>query len=608
MALGTERGPAVPPLREGSDVVGWLASASDGVRAVFGAIGAWYLRQPLVRFISASLLRRILFSNLVGFFILLSGIFYFSQYHAWLIEAKRESLRTQGEIIAAAIAANATADTERIVLDPDKLPEAGDSLIPFRDDAFTALELSIRPERVTPVLKRLIQPTHNRARIYGRDGTLIVDTAALLSRGQIANRRKEGTRTKNFWTRLTYWLIDKDLPVYREIGSAKGTVLPEVRMALSGSTTPMLLLDEKGQQIVSMAVPIRRMRTVQGVLLLSTKPGEIDDILMEEKLNILALAVVALIGTIVTSLLLARTVAGPMRRLSAAAEQVSRNITARHDLPTLSGRNDEVGQMASAFRAMTAALYRRSEASEKFAADVAHELKNPLTAARSTAEALAYAKTEEQRQQLIQQIQHELKRLNRLISDVSNASRLEAELARQQLEPVDARRVLSSVTDIFRDILTCESRRILLDVGPEPFEGAYVVKGDEGRLGQVITNLIDNAVSFSPERGVVTVQARRREDRVEILVEDEGCGIPEDRLEMIFDRFYTDRPHSDSQSGKNSGLGLSISREIVRSHGGEIWAENRMSGGVRCGARLVVSLPAACAAPRPTGAALARRG
>ncbi len=332
------------------------------------------------------------------------------------------------------------------------------------------------------MLKRLVQPTNNRARIYSRDGTLIVDTATLLSRGHLSRKQRDSSKTKTFWTRMTYWLIDKDLPVYREIGGAKGTMYPEVRMALSGSSTAMLLLDEKGQQIVSMAVPIRRMRAVQGVLLLSTKPGEIDDILMEERLGILALAIIALLAAIMTSFLLARTVAGPMRRLSAAAEHVSGNIAARHELPQFMNRKDEVGQMASAFRSMTAALYRRIEASEKFAADVAHELKNPLTAARSTAEALAYAKTEEQRDQLVQQIQHELKRLNRLISDVANTSRLEAELARQHLEPVDVTGVLHSITDIFRDILSGETRRIKLDIEPARFDDAFVVKGADGRL------------------------------------------------------------------------------------------------------------------------------
>ncbi|HWK40191.1 MAG TPA: HAMP domain-containing sensor histidine kinase, partial [Hyphomicrobium sp.] len=297
-------------------------------------------------------------------------------------------------------------------------------------------------------------------------------------------------------------------------------------------------------------------------------------------------------------LLLARTVAGPIRRLSAAAERVSHNIEARTQLPEYNGRTDEVAQMAQAFQAMTGALCRRIEASEKFAADVAHELKNPLTAARSTAESLSFAKTEEERMHLVAQIQGELKRLNRLITDVSNASRLDAELARKEMRPIDVTAMLHNVVAIFRDIIGDDSRALALDIDNEPYPGAFSVIGDEGRLGQVLTNLIDNAISFSPEGGTVRVAARVAPQLLEISVEDEGSGIPADRLEIIFDRFYSDRPATDTSRGKNSGLGLSISREIILAHGGTITAENRYApdatpDAAPCGARFTVKLPIA---------------
>jgi two-component system sensor histidine kinase ChvG len=374
----------------------------------------------------------------------------------------------------------------------------------------------------------------------------------------------------------------------------------------------MLLLNDKGEQIVSLAVPIRRFKTVQGVLLLSTRPGEIDEILSEERSVILTLAAIALFASIVTSLLLARTVAGPMRRLSEAAEQASHNIAARTQLPEYANRSDEVGQMAAAFRSMTKALYRRIEASEKFAADVAHELKNPLTAARSIAESLSLAKNEEERRHLVEQIQNELNRLNRLITDVSNASRLDAELARQEMRPVDITTVLRGVVTIFRDILGDDQRQIRLVIEDAPLEGAYIVSGDEGRIGQVLTNLVDNAISFSPKTGTITVRARSTPPHMEIYVEDEGPGIPEDRLEVIFDRFYTDRPDTEATEGKNSGLGLSISREIIRAHGGQISAESRFEDGsgpddAPLGARFVVKLPLAGQTQRGGGLVGRRR-
>jgi two-component system sensor histidine kinase ChvG len=540
---------------------------------------------PLIRFVSNSLQRRIIFANLIGLAILLGGIFYLNQRPSWLIEEKRDRLRTQGQMIAAAIAANASVETGRIMLDPERLPEIEGARSPFRDDAFAALPLSIAPERVTLVLKKMVQTADTRARVYGQDGTLIADTAELLVRGHVVQQPSPSeappvpvgrTKIKNAWTRFLSWLLRGELPVYREIGGANGKAYPEVRMALSGSTTPMLLVNDSGEQIVSVAVPIQYRRAVQGVLLVSTRPGEIDEILAEERNTILGVALLALTATLLASLLLARTIAGPMRRLSAAAKNVSRNINARHELPELARRADEVGQMAAAFREMTASLYRRIESSERFAGEVAHELKNPLTAARSTAEALAYAKTPEMQQKLVGHIQEELKRLNKLITDVSNVTRLDARLAFDAMEPVDIRQVLLGVMDVFRDRLSATSCRLVLDIAEEPNRpDAYIVLGHDARLARVFTNLLDNAISFSPENATVTVRGRCDGNEIEITVDDEGPGIPEGQLETIFSRFYSDRPQTDHTIGKNSGLGLSISRDIVNAYGGRIWASNR---------------------------------
>ena len=605
-----------------SEVSTHSLAAAQGARALGAAalnpLRRWFYRQPLVRFVSASLLRRILVSNLIGFFVLLLGILYLGWYHTWLIDAKVDALKIQGKIIADAIASKAKVERERIVFDANELPGQRSSSRTYRDDGFAALELSISPEEVTPILRKLIQSTNTRARIYARDGTLIVDTARSLRRWRAALRNEptentgKAPSTQNFWTRLTRYLFDEPLPVYQEIGSANGTAYAEVRQALEGNQRSMLLLNDKGEQIVSLAVPIRRFKTVQGVLLLSTRPGEIDEILSEERSVILTLAAIALFASIVTSLLLARTVAGPMRRLSEAAEQASHNIAARTQLPEYANRSDEVGQMAAAFRSMTKALYRRIEASEKFAADVAHELKNPLTAARSIAESLSLAKNEEERRHLVEQIQNELNRLNRLITDVSNASRLDAELARQEMRPVDIPTVLRGVVTIFRDILGDDQRQVRLVIEDTPLEGAYIVSGDEGRIGQVLTNLVDNAISFSPKTGTITVRARSTPPHMEIYVEDEGPGIPEDRLEVIFDRFYTDRPDTEATEGKNSGLGLSISREIIRAHGGQISAESRFADGsgpndAPLGARIVVKLPLAGQTQRGGGLVGRRR-
>ncbi len=598
MAFGVERSPAHAGLEKSED------AARMGP-----AIARWWRNQPIPRFLSGTLLRRILFSNLIGLVIFSVGILVLSNSRGWLIDAKRESLRVQGEIIAAAIAGDAKVETERLTLDPTKLPESADARIPFRDDGFAALELSIRPERVAPILRRLIQPTNTRARIYARDGTLIVDSDKLLHRGSIippegSNTDNDDTdngriKTKNFWTRMTRWFLDKKLPVYREIDSGLGTNYPEVRIAMAGGTpTTMLLLSEDYKQIVSMAVPIQRMKAVHGVLLLSTRPGEIDEIAAEDRDKILLMAVLALVTTVSTSLLLARTVAGPIKHLADTAEVVSNDINARHELPEMADRRDEVGQLAQAFSKMTAALFRRLEASDRFAADIAHELKNPLTAARSTAESLAYAKSEEQRSHLMEQIQLELKRLNKMITEISSASRLDAELARQQREPVVLVELLENVTSsLFKDKASEQGIDLELRIPPAASPDTYTIFGNDSRIAQVVTNLVDNALSFSPKGGKVVISLVRDGPEVELRVDDEGPGIDEENLEKVFARFWTYRPTAESSRGNNSGLGLNITREIVTAYGGTIRAENRFGTprspeSRRIGARFVVRLPA----------------
>jgi two-component system, OmpR family, sensor histidine kinase ChvG len=576
-------------------------------------------RAPL-RYFFSTLARRIVLANLLGLAVLISGMVWLSQTQAWLITAKYESLKVQGEIIASAIASSALVEREgRLSFNPDRLPELDALRVPFRDDGFAAMELSLRHERVIPVLKRLIQPTHNtRARIYDRNGKPIADSNELnevsfplpldpaVDPGAAGSADPETpakrVRVKNFWTRLARFFDRSDLPIYREIGrGASGTSYPEVRQALRGAALPpMLLLTDDQEKIVSLAVPIQRRNAMLGALLLSTRPGEIDEIINSERSVMLTIVLLALAASIFASLLLARTIAGPMRRLSESAESVSRSINARTDLPQFGNRQDEVGQLSEAVHTMTRSLYRRIEASEKFAADVAHELKNPLTAAQVMAQSLHYARTPEQREQVVQQIQGELKRLNRLITDVASTSRLDAELALQKTEPVDIRGIINSIVETFRGTLEGEDHRIQLDIQVVAARSdAFVVNGHESNLGRVLTNLLDNALSFSPDDGVVSVRAQRIDGTVEIAVSDQGPGIPAESVDKIFARFYSDRPQSDRTTGKNSGLGLSISREIVAVHGGQIWAENRVEGGKITGACFRVRLP--CADVRTMG-------
>jgi two-component system, OmpR family, sensor histidine kinase ChvG len=541
----------------------------------------------------SSLTRRIVFINMVGLIAFVAGILFLSQLREGLIDARVQSLVVQGEIIAGAIAASATVETDAITTDPDRLLElqTGESYGP-PDESLFGLEFPINPERVAPVLRRLITPTGTRARIYDRDGGLILDSRNLYGRGDVLrfdlpppNADKPGLFERAY-IGLRKWLSRGDLPAYRELGPENGKGYPEVIQALNGQKASVVSMNNRGEVIVSVAVPVQRFRTVRGALLLSTQGGDIDQIIEAERWAILKVAGVAAGVVIVLSMLLAGTIAVPIRRLAEAAERVRRRIKSRVEIPDYTRRRDEIGHLSGTLRAMTDALYSRLEAIESFAADVAHELKNPLTSLRSAVETLPLARTDESRARLLAVIQHDVRRLDRLISDISDASRLDAELQRQDTTLVDLARLLRTVVGVSNEL-----QRDGVTVALKFEGGSLVVPGHDSRLGQVINNLIDNARSFSPSGGVVRVTCRRIKNEVEIAVEDDGPGIRPDALDKIFDRFYTDRPHQNF--GQNSGLGLSISKQIAEAHGGKLWAENRTDDQQRVlGARFTLRLPA----------------
>jgi two-component system sensor histidine kinase ChvG len=349
---------------------------------------------------------------------------------------------------------------------------------------------------------------------------------------------------------------------------------------------------------VSVAVPVQRFRAVQGVLLLSTQEGDIDAIIASERFALLQVFLVAAFVMIVLSLLLAGAIAGPVRRLAEAAERVRWGTKSRQEIPDFTSRSDEIGHLSGALRDMTRALYNRIDAIESFAADVAHELKNPLTSLRSAVETLPLARSEDSQKRLMSIIQHDVRRLDRLISDISDASRLDAELARADAEPVDMARLLDAVVSVANERRQDGDPPITLSLEKHARgRDAFLVLGHDSRLGQVFNNLIDNARSFSPPDQPVRVTLRRRKAEVEILVEDSGPGIEPDALDRIFERFYTDRP--EQGFGQNSGLGLSISRQIIEAHRGAIRAENRLGPPdedgepKRLGARFIIRLAAA---------------
>jgi two-component system sensor histidine kinase ChvG len=558
----------------------------------------------------SSITRRIIILNLAALVVLVSGILVLNQFRAGLIDARVQSLTTQGEIIAGAIAASATVETNTITIDPDKLLElrAGESLSPF-DQPIEGLDFPINPERVAPVLRRLISPTRTRARIYDRDGILVVDSRHLYSRGQVLtfDLPPPETGSRSVIDSVLGWVklrLRGDMPIYQEVGAGNGKAYPEVVSALSGQSLSVVRLNDQGELIVSVAVPIQRFRAVLGTLLLSTQGGDIDAIVQNERVAIVRVFLVAATVTLLLSFLMAGTIAAPLRRLADAADRVRRGggVRSRPQIPDFTHRRDEVGHLSQALREMTRALYNRIEAIENFAADVSHELKNPLTSLRSAVETLPLAKTPEAKERLTSIIYHDVRRLDRLITDISDASRLDAELARQDAVPIDLSKIVQGVAGIAREMTGTDGPRIQVDVAYSVDRHAYIVIGHESRIGQVFNNLIDNARSFCRKDGTVRVAIRRVGSMVEATVDDDGPGIRPDSIDRIFERFYTDRPDGEA-FGQNSGLGLSITKQIVEAHRGRIWAENRVrprkageTGEPEIiGARFIIRIPAVAA-------------
>jgi two-component system, OmpR family, sensor histidine kinase ChvG len=551
----------------------------------------------------SSISRRIALLNLAGLVVLVTGILYLSEYRAGLIDARIQSLQIQGEIIAAAIASSGTGDSNSVRINPERLLELqqGETYDPNEDWFTGAGEFSISPEQAAPLLRRLVSPTDTRARLYDRDGALMIDTRTQYQRGDVLRfdlplpQERPGWLQRQ-WNSVMKRVVRGDLPTYREHG-LNGKGYSEVVNALIGGKSSMVRVTDRGEVIVSVAVPVQRFRGIYGALLLSTEGGEIEDAVEAERIVILSVFGIAALVMLLLSILLASTIGGPLQRLAAAAERVRRRTRQRVEIPDFSGRADEVGHLSGAIRDMTNSLYSRIEAIESFAADVAHELKNPLTSLRSAVETLPLAKTEDARKRLLAVIEHDVRRLDRLISDISDASRLDAELQRNEASPVDLEQLLTAIVKIRNEVPHDGVPVKLAFDTPSGAREKCIVLGQDTRIGQVIDNLVSNARSFSPPEGSVRITCRRLKDEIEIMVDDDGPGISPDAFTKIFERFYTDRP--EHRFGQNSGLGLSISRQIIDGHGGKIWAENRTAPGAAgeepkiLGARFIIRLPTA---------------
>ena len=521
-------------------------------------------RRRLSRFGGSRLGGLILALNLLSLLILFVGALLLNEWQRGLVEARQETLAAQGELLV------------RVLGEPQIGVTRG-SPTPSLD--YIEASRWLRDNFI---------PAGQRARLFDLDGTLIADSydvTEAIAGEALPPARPAGTPAPPPDPAA-------EQRESQELESARSALRAEVELALDGEPQATLRRSESGDRVVSVSIPVRHVQQVLGVL--TIEAGDVDETLDAQRRALMPFALVALGVNLLGSLLMHLFVARPVMRLSAAADEVRLQRARAISLPDLEGRKDEIGDLARSLETMTETLSDRMDAIEAFAADVSHEIKNPLTSIRSALETLPLVKTAEQREKLTTLLQQDVRRLDRLITDISNASRLDAELNRDRPRVVDLTQLLTEIVGVYEAGLKPGEAHVIFEAPPADH---VQIMGRDGPLGQVFRNLIDNARSFSPAGGTVRLSLGRDDidpDRpVRVRIDDDGPGIPPENLETVFERFYTARPKGTA-FGANSGLGLSIVRQIVEAHGGQVTAANRPdgSGGV-AGARFEVALPAA---------------
>lgn len=535
-------------------------------------------RRKVIAVNRSPLAQKIITFNLVAIILMVAGILYLNPFRDSLVTQREMAMVTEAVLIA---------DMLEVTAGQDGIIEA---------DAQSQDAAALQAVLETPLRENVY--------VYDMNGALLTSTEGLprLNPGNIAGLPRDGRPTvisdflNRVWSLMTFAPDTDELSAFQDdeahvsalVEDALATgIMVDTGVSATGSTVfavaaPMTVTDDAGTRTI-------------GVVGLVSGEGEIDELVRVEREQILQVFIIAILVSIGLSLVLASTIANPLADLAAAAEigrdKNSRKVSpGRVRIPDLSGRPDEIGRLSGALRGMVSALYDRIDANEQFAADVAHEIKNPLASLRSAVGSLRMIKKEEHRQKLLDVIDHDVRRLDRLVSDISNASRLDSELVKEDEEEFNLLKMLSNLTEFLSQDAQEKGVDFIADMPEEPI----IVSGLEARLAQVFVNLITNAVSFCEDGDAIRVWVRKRDSRVLIVVEDTGPGIPDQALSKIFKRFYSERP--EGQFGNNSGLGLAISKQIVEAHGGVIWAENIRPTDADItseplGARFVVGLP-----------------
>lgn len=551
--------------REGDVVLGddWVAPESTVEREMRGRRE----RRRLTPLSRSPLARKIITFNLIALCFMVAGILYLNSARANFVDQRSESLRSEAQLIDGAIEVQMPAGAPVNLITGDGVDvEATLAKLPLR--AGTQVQVIDTAGNLIAV--------NNGAAVDQTNERSTPLTDALSGLGSIFGGKSETSAAEGDAA------LDAEIAAFAE-------------RALNGETSFVTLSNANDETIFAAASVLEQAGRAVGVVVMTSAAGEVDALVREQRERVLQMFLVAIVISVGLSVVLASTISNPLSDLAAAAE-IGRDRDARQvnpgrvRIPDLTARPDEIGRLSSALRGMVGALYERIDDNEQFAADVAHEIKNPLASLRSAVGSLRMVKREDHREKLLDVIEHDVRRLDRLVSDISNASRLDAELVKEDEELFNLVNMIGNLTQYLGEDAKVKGIDFISDLPGKPIE----ITGLEARLAQVFVNLITNAISFCEDGDAIRVWVRKRQNRVLVVVEDTGPGIPDQALNKIFNRFYSERPEHDF--GNNSGLGLAISKQIVEAHGGVIWAENIRPTEADItseplGARFVVGLP-----------------
>jgi two-component system, OmpR family, sensor histidine kinase ChvG len=546
----------------------WISPEAVSDTALRSARG----RKGIISLNRSPLARKIIIFNLMALVILVAGVLFLNPFRNSLVLLREDGLVSEARLVADVFEA--------------RMPTSG--AVNLGAGNGSALRQTLEAIDISLGVEVFV---------FDNAGTVLATSTGAEESVTAASRAEKSTIITDFlnsvWETVSGVLSSRSNPADTVDGEAMARGLFD--KAHAGDTASNTGRGSDGGAVFSVATPILRGGEVLGVIALTSAEGEIDGLVRYEREQVLQMFVIALLVSIGLSLVLASTIANPLSDLAAAAElgrdrDARKMAPGRVRIPDLAARPDEIGRLSVAMRGMVAALYDRIDANEQFAADVAHEIKNPLASLRSAVGTMRVAKREDQRDKLLDVIEHDVRRLDRLVSDISNASRLDSELVKEEEEEFSLMKTLSNLSEYLGKQAGEKGVDFIIDLPNDPIN----VRGLEARLAQVFVNLITNALSFCESGDAVRVWARRRENRVLVVIEDTGPGIPDQALTKVFKRFYSERP--EGQFGNHSGLGLAISKQIVEAHGGVIWAENIRPTNADItsdplGARFVVGLP-----------------